>query len=283
MHFCKFTVCISSLFFAMTSFAFIKQVVGIIPKPNVKFSGEIDTTLNSAFLASSGAIYDTRPVLTQCLSLRGELNEHFFIDAYGWVISSLHTLQKESHRVLFNEFEGAIRLGHDYYFSKNVLLESKAGALWNPQIGYYDAHNNYWGPYIAQYLKNDYVIPYWDGLWMLAPRRSGRVRIGVRKPLKYSEKLSFTPFVETIWMDRRRFASRYSDVPTRHAFLGGAFGTLTFGATVRYKISERFSWNFSFSQFDIINSQARRALKKSPKYYAKCDWPVFKLGLTYNF
>jgi hypothetical protein len=280
---CNVIVLVCVLFFGYTSFAFIKEVVGIIPRPDVKFNGEFDTSINSAFLATSGAIYDTRPVLTHCLSLRGELSDNFFIDAYGWLISSLHTLQKESHRVLFSEFEGTIRFGHDYYISKNTLLESKAGLLWNPQIGYYDAHNNYWGPYIAQYLKNDYIIPYWDGLWMLAPRRSGRVRIGIRKPYKITDKLSLTPFIETIWMDRRRFAARYSDEPTRHAFLGGAFGTLTFGISGRYKINEHFSWIFSFSQFDIINSQARRAVKSSTKYYAKCDWPVFKLGLSYNF
>jgi hypothetical protein len=279
---CNVIVLVCVIFFGYTSFAFIKEVVGIIPRPDVKFNGEFDTSINSAFLATSGAIYDTRPVLTHCLSLRGELSDNFFIDAYGWLISSLHTLQKESHRVLFSEFEGTIRFGHDYYISKNTLLESKAGLLWNPQIGYYDAHNNYWGPYIAQYLKNDYIIPYWDGLWMLAPRRSGRVRIGIRKPYKITDKLSLTPFVETIWMDRRRFDSRYGEDPEK-AFMGGSFATMTAGAGLTWRVTDDLQAYFRFLLFDVINSQARSAVKKQDAYYAKCDWPVFRIGVEYSF
>jgi hypothetical protein len=35
--------------------------------------------------------------------------------------------------------------------------------------------------------------------------------------------------------------------------------------------------------FDAINSQARKALKKQDAYYAKCDWPIFKVGVEYAF
>jgi hypothetical protein len=35
--------------------------------------------------------------------------------------------------------------------------------------------------------------------------------------------------------------------------------------------------------FDIVDAQARRAVKRQDTYYAKCDWPVLKVGVRYSF
>ena len=33
----------------------------------------------------------------------------------------------------------------------------------------------------------------------------------------------------------------------------------------------------------VYFDQARRAVKKQDAYYAKCDWPIFRLGVEYGF
>jgi hypothetical protein len=268
---------------SLSAEAFVKEVVGVLPRPDVKFSGDIEMTFMSGFLAASGTILDTMPNVSHCLSFRAEFCDDFFIDGYGWFISSLHNRQHEDHRMLFNEFEGTLRFGHDLRFDKGKVLESKGGVLWNPPIGYYDSKMNYWGPYFAQYFKNDLIIPYWDGFWMAYPRKRARIRMGVRKPVKFSENFSITPFFETVWMDKRRFSSRYNEEIAEYSVLGGVFGTITFGFSAIYKFNDEWSLVGSFSQFDIINSQARRSVKRSDRYWAKCDWPIFKIGIRYNF
>lgn len=280
----KFIFC--AIFITMaqfSTFGFVKSIIGVLPRPNVKFSGDFETMFLSGYLGSSGAIYDTRPNLSNCLSLRGELGGGFFVDGYGWFISSLHTLQSDSHRVLFNEFEGALRFGYDYYFADGSMIETKAGVLWNPAIGYHNGTIDNFGPYVVQYYKNKYLVPYWDGLWMVSPKRRARIRMGIRKPIKVSEKLSISPFCETVWLDKRRFISRYSEAPKDASVMGGAFGSVTTGISVTYSLSENLKILGSFSQFDIINSQARRAIKKSDNYYAVCDWPIFRIGISYYF
>ena len=91
-----------------------------------------------------------------------------------------------------------------------------------------------------------------------------------------------TPSVETVWMDRRRFDSRYGAEP-EDSFLGGSFATVTTGVKLSWQITENWQSYFRFQMFDVINSQARRAVKKQDAYYAKCDWPIFKLGVEYSF
>ncbi|MBO5643217.1 MAG: hypothetical protein J6S51_04340 [Kiritimatiellae bacterium] len=280
----KFIFCVMIVVLAQFStFGFIKSIVGVLPKPNVKFSGDFETMFLSGYLGSSGAIYDTRPNISNCLSLRSELGDGFFIDGYGWFITSLHTLQSDSHRVLLNEFEGSFRFGYDYYFKDGSMLETKAGVLWNPAIGYYNGTMDNWGPYVVQYYKNKFLVPYWDGLWMVSPKRRARVRMGLRKPFKLTQNLSISPFCETVWLDKRRFVSRYNEAPKDHFIRGGALGSITTGFSVTYSLSENLKILGSFSQFDIINSQARRAIKKSDKYYAVCDWPILKIGISYYF
>lgn len=273
----------STVFLPLSAASVVKNIIGIFPEPNVKFSGDFETTFMSGYLASSGAVLDTRPNLTHCLSLRLDLADDFFIDGYGWLISSMHSMQKEDHRALFNEFEGAVRLGYDYHFSEDMMLQTKAGILWNPPIGYDGSDMDYWGPYVAQYFRNEYVIPYWDGLWLVSPSRRARVRMGIRKPFAITDKFTLTPFVETVWLDERRFVARYREEPMDPGLFGGVFGSVTSGISFRYRMRENLTLYGSVSQFDIVNSQARRSVKRSKNYYSKCDWPIIKIGVSYSF
>ena len=245
-------------------------------------SGYVGAEIASAYLGSSGAIYDTNPITSQEVGWLFDFGEYGRIDGYFWIVSSLHDRQHESHRMLFSEFETVIRYGQSWRVAENAVLKASAGPLWNPAIGYKGAHRNTWGPYVTAYLDNPVVVPYMSGLWILSPKMRGRIRFGVRRTFTLSEHFDLTPSVETVWMDRRRFDSRYGAEP-EDSFLGGSFATVTTGVKLSWQITENWQSYFRFQMFDVINSQARRAVKKQDAYYAKCDWPIFKLGVEYSF
>lgn len=245
-------------------------------------SGYVGAEVASAYLGSGGAIYDTRPIASQEFGWFFDFGDYGWIDGYFWIVSALHDRQHESHRMLFNEIETVIRYGQKWQTSEKTAIKASVGPLWNPPVGYKQSHKNCWGPYVSVQFDNPVVVPYMSGLWLLAPKMRGRVRIGVRKSFALSENLSMTPSLESVWMDRRRFDARYGADP-EDAFLGGSFATLTTGARLSWQVTGNCQAYFRFLMFDIINSQARRAVKKQDKYYAKCDWPVFRLGVEYSF
>ena len=236
----------------------------------------------SAYLGSSGSIYDTRPVFSQEAGWMFDFGEYGWIDGYFWIVSALHDKQHESHRMLFNEIETAIFYGQSWQLAEKTRFVAKVGPLWGPAIGYDNAHKNSWGPYVSLSLNNPVVVPYMSGLWIVSPKRRGRIRFGLRKTFAISDKVSLTPMAETVWMDRRRFDSRYGSEPEKAVF-GGSFATMTTGAKVTWQVTDSCQVYFRLLMFDIINSQARRAVRNQNSYYAKCDWPVLRLGVEYAF
>lgn len=100
--------------------------------------------------------------------------------------------------------------------------------------------------------------------------------------LAVGEKLTVMPFVETVWMDNRRFQSRYGGIP-QGRFLGGAFATMTTGVRLTWRIDDNWRLFVRFRQYDIINNQSRRAVKKQTAYYAKCDYPIVGAGIECSF
>ena len=245
-------------------------------------SGYVGAEVASAYLGSGGAIYDTRPISSQELGWFFDLGDYGWIDGYFWVVSSLHDKQKERHRMLFNEIETVIRYGQKWRISDNAVLKASVGPLWNPPVGYDGAHQSCWGPYVAANVDNPFLVPYMSGLWLLSPRMRGRIRFGVRKAFALSDCVTLTPSLETVWMDRRRFDARYGADPEK-AFLGGSFATVTTGINLSWQITGNCKSYLRFLMFDVIDSQARKAVKKQDAYYAKCDWPIFRLGVEYSF
>ena len=140
-----------------------------------------------------------------------------------------------------------------------------------------------WGPYAVQRLDNPWLTPYWRGLWLVAPQRRGRVSFGLERKIALSDKLSLAPFVEVVWMDKRRFRRRYGGEPLHGAVHGGAFAYSFAGVNAKWALGEDISIFFTAAMCDVVNGQARRAVRRSDAYYAKNDWPVFKIGVEYRF
>ena len=250
---------------------------------DIAFNASVSAEIASGYLASSGAIYDTMPVSAQEFYWFLDLGDYGYFDGYAWTISALHNRQNDIHRPLFNEFEGAVRYGMDFSPMKDLKIRTKAGPLWNPPIGYHGSHQNVWGPYINQSFETPFATPYWAGLWLMAPHMRGRIVMGLRRSFAATETISITPFIETVWMDRRRFNSRYGGDPEIDHFFGGTFATISTGVRFSWHFAPNWSLYASILQFDVVNSQARRALRKSRAYYAKCDWPIAKVGVSHDF
>lgn len=245
-------------------------------------SGSLDVQVASAFLSSTG-LHDTCPVTTQMGYVKVDFEEWGFIDGYGWIISALHDKQHDRHRAAFNEFEGAIQYGYDWWFREGWRLRTKIGPYWDPAIGYRHGANNLWGPYLTQSLDNPYVTSYLAALQIVAPERKGRIKLGLKKSFPLGEKVEVTPFAEALWMDARRFSSKYGDTPEKSRVFGGAFATLQTGVRTSYAMTENMKLTFQFIQYDVINGQARRSIRRSDRYYAKRDWPVVRIGVSYSF
>ena len=236
----------------------------------------------SGYLSSGGTLGDTRPVTTQCAKWSYDYGEYGSISGYVWTKSSFHNRQRDKHRAAFDQFETAIYYGRDWALPRDMTLRAKLGPLWNPLVGYKDGHNCDWGVHFVQSLENDVVVPYMNGLWMVAPSPRSRIRFGAERKFSVSENWTVMPFVETVWMDNRRFQSRYGGIP-QDRLLGGAFATMTTGIRVTWRIAEAWRIFARFRQYDIINSQSRRAVKRQTTYYAKCDYPVVGVGVECSF
>ena len=136
---------------------------------------------------------------------------------------------------------------------------------------------------MLQRLENLYVTPYWGVLWLMEPQKKGRIKAGLRKSFEISDSLTFSLFVEGAWMDRRRFSIRYGGEPGRNTFGGGAVAFVLSGVRLDWKIADNVSLFASYTQYDIVNSQARDLVRSRGRYCDKCDWPIGKIGLSYSF
>lgn len=248
-----------------------------------RFSASASCELASAFLSTSGGLCDTYPVAMQTLDWRQGLGGFGYVDGYFWSVSDLHDRQRESHRAILHCVEGAVCCGHDAELAGDFVLRSKCGPFWSLALGYEDAHMKCWGPIASQSLDNPYVVPYWSGLWLLEPHQSGRVAAGCRKGFSLFEGASLTAFAESVWMDHRRFSARYGGEPEEKAMLGGAVAFVVFGVRFDWSVSQNVKLCASASQYDVVNPQARDSTRRGGRYYDKCDWPIFSVGVTYVF
>ena len=237
----------------------------------------------SAYRSTSSGLLDTRPGATQTLNWHLSLGEYGYLEGYAWAISAFHNMQRESHRVLFYDTEGAIRYGFGVPLAEGMMLSTSAGPYFDLPFGYRNAHMKCWGPYVVQRLASPWLSLYWKGLWLVEPARRGRVAFGIEKKVALSDRLALTPFAETVWMDKRRFGRRYGSEPEKADMLGGSFAYTFIGVKAKWAIGEDLSIVATAAMCDVINNQARKAVRHSNAYYAKNDWPVVRLGIEYFF
>lgn len=264
------------LFFQVLAFAACGMA-----RAEADFHWKFYSEVSSGYLSSGGTLGDTRPVAVQQADWMLDFHEFGRVSGYLWTISSLHDRQRNVHSSAFNQIESAIYYGRDFTIG-NVKLRTRAGPLWNPQIGYKNGHNCDWGWQLVQSLENSCITPYLNGLWMVAPSPRARIRFGASHTFALGEDFTIAPFVETVWMDRRRFKSRYGG-RAQDRVLGGAFATATIGVRAVWLVSENWRLFVRIRQYDTVNRQSRRAVKRQSSYYAKCDYTVVGIGIECSF
>lgn len=246
------------------------------------FSGVALVGVDSAYLSSSGSLCDTHPVCWQELDAAWSLGEWGYLDGYAWFQSALNDCQNDSRRMFMNEFEGTLCYNYDWQFSANAVLRTKAGGLWNPQIGYPDESNSWSGPYFVQSLDNPYLTPTVNALMLVAPEEKTRVRCGVKRSIPLADRLTLTPQVEFVWSDARRFKAKYGEGPDA-AFLGGAFDVMVATLRLRYQFTERFAATLKLRQFALLGSQTRDVVGSRTGETAKTDLTAGGVCLEYAF
>ena len=248
-----------------------------------RFSGYVSCDVASAYISTSGGLSDTRPVSSHTLRLRQNLGGMGFLDGYMWSISALHNKQHDRHGQLFYWLEGALHYGYDLPLWEGTRLQTKAGPYCGLPLDYVHEHNPSLGASVEQRFDNPYVTPYWGGIWLCEPSHKGRVKAGLIKGFDLGNNLYLSLFVQSTWMDRRRYRARYGTAIKERSFMGGAVAFILFGLQLDWKFSDNLIFYAALSQYDVINRQARDAIKSSGHYYDKCDWPLAKVGVRLTF
>lgn len=247
------------------------------------FHGTVTFAVASAGLSPSNGLYDSLPEATQVLDWRQGLGRFGYLCGFYSIYSSLHDRQHEVHRAVFNDMDGDVCYGYDVDFSGSVALKTCGGPYFDVPVGYYDAHMKCWGGIMLQRLENPYVTPYWGVLWLMEPQKKGRIKAGLRKSFEISEALTFSIFAEGAWMDKRRFSLRYGSEPEKDTIGGGAFAFILSGVRLDWAMSDSVTLFASYTQYDLVNSQARDLVRSRGRYCDKCDWPIARIGLSYSF
>ena len=248
-----------------------------------RFSGTVSFAVASAGLSPSNGLYDSLPEATQVLDWRQDLGRAGYLAGFLSIYSSLHDRQHEVHRAAFNDMDGDVCYGYDFDVSDGVGLKTCGGPYFYVPFGYHGAHMKCWGGIMLQRLENPYVTPYWGVLWLKEPQKKGRIKAGLRKSFEISESLTLSIFAEGAWMDRRRFGLRYGSEPRGSTFGGGAVAFVLSGARLDWEMTDSITLFASYTQYDIVNPQARDLVKARGRYCDKCDWPIAKVGVAYSF
>jgi hypothetical protein len=97
------------------------------------------------------------------------------------------------------------------------------------------------------------------------------------------DDLVLTAYFQPTWMDHRRYRARYGAEIEERNFMGGAVAFILFGLQLDWQVAPNLRFYVAAAQYDVVNGQARDAIKRSNRYYDKCDWPLFKAGVRLTF
>lgn len=244
---------------------------------------KIKAEFASAYHSTSSGLRDTRPVAMQTFNWNLSLGEFGFLEGYAWTISSLHDMQRDRHRAFFYNVETSVKYGYRIPVADGVGLRTGAGPYFALPVGYKNASLKCWGPSVVQRLDNPWIVPYWSGLWIVERTRRARVCVGLEKKFALSESFSVAPFAELVWMDERRFSRRYGEIEGRTAVDGWSLSHAYAGVRARWEIGGNFSAIATVAMSDVVDSRARRAVRRSDDYWAKTDWPIVRIGVEYGF
>ena len=75
----------------------------------------------------------------------------------------------------------------------------------------------------------------------------------------------------------------YYDVPKKNTIMGGAVAFMLSGFRFDWRMTDSLTLYASYTQYDLVNPQARRSVEALGRYCDKCDWPIARIGVSYVF
>ena len=245
-------------------------------------SGVVYADVSSAYVSSSGRVCDIYPVSSQEVDLEADLGEWGQVFWCGWTVSALHDRQRDLHRMAFFEFETMLHYRYEWNVTRDCTVRASAGAYWDPQIGYPDDSNAYYGPQTILSFENPYVTPYVDYVNILDPVVLARARLGLRRAFACAEQWRTTPSVETVWSDSNRCKAMFGEV-NDYKFCDGAFTALAVRIKTEWLFAEQWSVFVLLGYLMTLGDKAREAINNQQAYWAKCDWLYATIGCAYSF
>ena len=245
----------------------------------------LSADFRSAYISSSSSVVETKPVTSQCLTGDFGLGAFGRIEGYFWIVSALSGQKDDYRRRAFNEIETSVAYAYDWRFAKDWSLDSLAGPVLNPAIGYdsYDSGEITHEIRAIQALSNPYLTPYYDLMAAYHPSSWMRINTGFRHVFTFFDgTLSLTPFWHVTWGDRDRYEAKFGPEPESEV-LGFSPMCSMAGVWVRYYLRKHFSLYLRLQQYDVIDAHARDYEKNRDVCWAVCDYPFAVLGATLHF
>lgn len=272
-------------------FVFLSLLTSAVSAPAGLLCENVDlwlsTDIRSAYVSSGGSVVETRPVSAQFLEGWCHLGEGGRIGAYFWIVSAWSDQRDADRRRLFNELETGLQYAYDYRFTEALSLNTQIVNLWNPCIGYdsYAANEIDTIVQVVEAFENPVVTPYLDFRYAYHPDQWSQFATGLRRRFDFGDgRLAVTPFASLIWGDDHRYDNKYGkSADPSFRFCGYIPMCSLVGVRCAYKISSNLQVYCHLQQYDVIDPDGRRQMRKSPKDWVVRDLPIGEVGVALQF
>lgn len=240
--------------------------------------------VESAYWAR-GKIVDARPYSAQFADVDLKLGAFGRVGAQAWSVSSLSTGgQSARRRNAYNEVDWNLHYEYEWAFAEDWSLWNRVARQWVTLPGYFPDCKTTLEWHVAQALRNPYLTPYYLLRHATAPERWNYWEIGAYRTFALAKDLSLTAKLFGDCGDADHFCSQYGPrVGRPNARYHGGLMALNLVLRLDYALTENWSLFTYVQQFDIVDADAREAVKASPAPEAKRDLTLFGVGMALAF
>lgn len=280
----KIVVYVQSLLFIVGAFSPISLIADddAIWMPDLALHAYTD--IQTAYI-SRGYVWDSRPINTQFADVETILGDFGSVDVYVWTMS---TFSSKGHstpmRYAYNEFDYGISYSYAWEITEDWRLKNGVTRQWVTSPGVRGKWHSLIDWQAFQALENPYVVPYWRLRAIQKPYCAAYWCVGAKKTFELTEALSFTiDFAGHLGNAShfRRMFGPDSDEPDSSWKAGIHAVTLVF--RFDYRLTDYLGLYAFVGQLDIIDDDARDAVKASTAKEAKRDLTYGGVGVALDF
>lgn len=240
--------------------------------------------VESAYWAR-GKIVDARPYSAQFADVDLKLGVFGRVGAQAWSVSSLSRGgQSATRRNAYNEVDWNLHYEYDWTFAEGWALENRVARQWVTLPGYFPDCKTTLEWHVAQALRNPYLTPYYLLRHATAPERWNYWEVGAFRSFALAKDLSLTAKLFGDLGDADHFRAQYGPrIDHPQARYHGGLMALNLVLRLDYALTENWGLFTYVQQFDLVDSDARDAVKASSAPEAKRDLTIFGVGMGLAF